>query len=118
MILVMTGHPCLRVGCHSQRTASVAEEEEDRSGDDRMDEMFDAIWPEFEINSKDPPTLEVQKFFSMLKASEESLYEYTIVSVLAFVTRLAAIKSKSAFSYYIHVISYYVLYISLILCFL
>jgi hypothetical protein len=28
---------------HRQRTASVAEEEDDRSGDDRMDEMLDAI---------------------------------------------------------------------------
>jgi hypothetical protein len=33
-----------------QRTASVAEEEEDRSGDDRMDEMFNAIRPKLETN--------------------------------------------------------------------
>jgi hypothetical protein len=33
-----------------QRTASVAEEEDDRSGDDRMDEMLDAIWLELETN--------------------------------------------------------------------
>jgi hypothetical protein len=39
-----------------QRTASVAEEEDDRSGDDGMDEMLDAIRPELETNSKDPPT--------------------------------------------------------------
>jgi hypothetical protein len=46
-----------------QRTASMAEEGDDRSGDDRMDEMPDAIWPELETNHEDPPTPEVQKFF-------------------------------------------------------
>jgi hypothetical protein len=39
-----------------QRIASVAKEEEDRRGDDRMDEMLDAIRPELEINHEDPPT--------------------------------------------------------------
>jgi hypothetical protein len=34
----------------------------------------------------------------MLRASEESLHEHTIVSILAFVTRLTAIKSKFIFS--------------------
>jgi hypothetical protein len=37
-------------------------------------------------------------FFDMLKASEESLHEHTIVSVLAFVTCIMSIKSKFAFS--------------------
>jgi hypothetical protein len=41
------------------RTASMAKDEEDRSGDDRMDEMLDAIRPEVEINREDPPTPEV-----------------------------------------------------------
>jgi hypothetical protein len=41
------------------QTTSVAEEEDDRRGDDRMDEMFDAIWSEFETNPRDPPTSEV-----------------------------------------------------------
>jgi hypothetical protein len=40
----------------------------------------------------------VQKFFDMLKASEELLHEHTTVSVLAFVTRITSIKSKFAFS--------------------
>jgi hypothetical protein len=81
-----------------QRTASVVEEEDDRRGDDRMDEMLDAIRPELETNSEDPPISEVQKFFDMLRASEETLHEHMTVSVLAFVTRLTAIKSKFAFS--------------------
>jgi hypothetical protein len=46
-----------------QRTASVAEEENNRRGDDRMDEMLDAILPDLEINSENPPTSEVQIFF-------------------------------------------------------
>jgi hypothetical protein len=46
-----------------QRTASMAEEENDRSGNDRMDEVLDAIRPELKINSEDSPTPEVQKFF-------------------------------------------------------
>jgi hypothetical protein len=72
--------------CHSetihQRTTSVA----------------DAIRSEIEINHEDPPTPEVQKFFDMLRASEEPLHEHMIVSVLAFVTHIASIKSKFTFS--------------------
>jgi hypothetical protein len=75
------------------RTASMVEEE-----DDRMDEMLDAIRSELETNSKDPPTSEVQKFFNILRTSEEPLHEHMIVSILAFMTRLTAIKSKFAFS--------------------
>jgi hypothetical protein len=81
-----------------QRTTSVVEDEDDRSGDDRMDEMLDAIWPELQINCEDPPTLEVQKFFDMLKVSEEPLHEHTTVSILSFITHITSIKSKFAFS--------------------
>jgi hypothetical protein len=34
----------------------------------------------------------------MLRGSEESLHEHTIVSILTFVTHLTAIKSKFTFS--------------------
>jgi hypothetical protein len=81
-----------------QRTTSVVEDEDDRSGDDRMDEMLDPIRLELETNREDPPTPDVQKFFDMLKASEEPLNEHTPVSVLAFVTCITSIKSKFAFS--------------------
>jgi hypothetical protein len=81
-----------------QRTTSVVKDEDDRSGDDRMDEMLDAIWPELETIREDPPTREVQKFFDMLKASEESLHEHMTVNVLAFVTHITSIKSKFTFS--------------------
>jgi hypothetical protein len=80
-----------------QRTASVAEDEDDRSGDDRMDEMLVDIRPKLETNREDLLTPEVQKFFDMLRASEEPLHEHMIVSVLAFITYITSIKSKFAF---------------------
>jgi hypothetical protein len=55
----------------------VAQDEDDRSGDDRMDEMLDAIRPELESNREDPSTVEVQKFFDMLRVLEEPLHEHT-----------------------------------------
>jgi hypothetical protein len=81
-----------------QRIISVVEDEDDRSGDDRMDEMLDAIRSKLKTNREDPPTPEVQIFFDMLKPSEEPLHEHTIVSALAFITRITSIKSKFAFS--------------------
>jgi hypothetical protein len=81
-----------------QRTTSVVEDEDDRSDDDRMDEMLDTIRPELETNRENSPTPEVQKFFDMLKASEELFHEHMTVSVLAFVTRIMSIKSEFAFS--------------------
>jgi hypothetical protein len=81
-----------------QRTTSVIEDEDDRSSDDRMDEMLDAIRPELETNREDPPTPEVQIFFDMLKTSKEPLHEHMTISVLAFVTHITSIKSKFAFS--------------------
>jgi hypothetical protein len=63
-----------------------------------MDEMLNDICPEFEVNFENPPTLEVQKFFYLLKALEEAVHEHMTISVLSFVTRLIAIKSKFAFS--------------------
>jgi hypothetical protein len=80
------------------QTTSVVEEDDDRRDDDRIDEMFDAIRPEFETNHENPPTPEVQKFFNILRASEELLHEHMTVSVIDFMTRLMAIKSKFIFS--------------------
>jgi hypothetical protein len=65
-----------------RQTASVVEEEDNGRGDDRMDEMLDAIRPELEPNPEDPPTPKVQKFFDILRASEEPLYEHMTVSIL------------------------------------
>jgi hypothetical protein len=85
---------------HSEKyTAVVAEESSnDRISDDRMDEMVEAIHPEFELDTEDPPTPEVEEFFRLLKASEELLHEHTKVTVFTFVIRLMAIKSKFFFS--------------------
>lgn len=49
------------------------------------------------LSPKDPPTLEVSRFFKLLKDYEESLHEQTNVSILAFVTWLMAIKFKYFF---------------------
>jgi hypothetical protein len=43
-----------------QRTISVIKDEDDRSGDDRIDEMLNAMRLELETNPEDPPTPEVQ----------------------------------------------------------
>jgi hypothetical protein len=66
--------------------------EDDVKDADRMDEMLNAICPEFEAN------FEVQKFFELLKALEKALHEHMIMFVLSFVTQLMAIKSKFVFS--------------------
>jgi hypothetical protein len=76
----------------------VAEDEDARSGDDRMDEMLDAIHPKLETNRVESSTPEVQKFFDMLKVSQEPLHEHRTVSVLALVTYITSIKSKFALS--------------------
>jgi hypothetical protein len=72
--------------------------EDAMTDEDRMDEMLNAIYPDFEADFEDAPTLEVQKFFEVLKASEEAVHEHMTISVLSFVTRLMAIKSKFVFS--------------------
>jgi hypothetical protein len=56
--------------------------------DYRMDEMLDAILPEFGTNLEDLPTLEVQKNFDILRTSKESLHKHMTVSILTFMTRL------------------------------
>jgi hypothetical protein len=81
------------------RLERVAEVEVDDSEDvDRMDQMLEDLQPELALDHHDSPTPEVQKFFDLLKASEEPLHGHTDVTVLEFVTRLMSIKSKFAFS--------------------
>jgi hypothetical protein len=60
--------------------------------------MLEAIRPEFDLDTEDPPTPEVKEFFRLLKASEDPLHGHTKVTVFAFVTQLLAIKSKFFFS--------------------
>jgi DNA polymerase/3'-5' exonuclease PolX len=77
-------------------TRVVVEDEHDCDvGDvDRMDKMVKAIQVEV---TEDPPTAEVEAFFKLLRASEEPLHEHTEVTLLTFITRLMAIKSKYFF---------------------
>jgi hypothetical protein len=85
---------------HGEKYTTVTAEESvnDRAGADRMDEMLEAIWPEFDLDTKDPPMSEVEEFFRLQKASEELLHGQTKVTVLAFVTRLMALKFRFFFS--------------------
>ena len=66
---------------HSEQrhgNASAVEEVDITAEDiDRMDKMLEAIRPEVESESEETPTPEVQKFFDLLKASEEPLHEHT-----------------------------------------
>jgi hypothetical protein len=52
-----------------------------------MDEMPESIQAEV-----------IEAFFKLLKTSEDPLHEYTEVTILAFITRMMAIKSKYFFS--------------------
>jgi hypothetical protein len=74
------------------------EENNDWTGDDAMHEMLVSLRPELNLSSENPATPKVSRFFKLLKDSEEPLHEHTNVSILAFVTRLMAIKSKYFFS--------------------
>jgi hypothetical protein len=78
-------------------TRVIAEDEHDCDvGDvDRMDEVLEAIQVEV---TEDPPIAEVEAFFMLLQASEEPVHELIEVTLLAFITRLVAIKSKYFFS--------------------
>jgi hypothetical protein len=71
----------------------ISEVQSHEEGDyDRMEEMIDDVWHELlPVNSKnpgqpsyyeDPPTPEVQKFFELLRATEEPLHEHTKVIAL------------------------------------
>jgi hypothetical protein len=57
--------------------------------------MLEAIHVEV---TEDPSTMEVEAFLKLLKASEEPLLEHIEVTLLAFITRLMAIKFKYFFS--------------------
>jgi hypothetical protein len=85
---------------HDEKYTAVAAKEcaNDRAGVDRMDEMLEAIQPEFDLDTEDPPMPEVEEFFRLLKGPAELLHGHTKLTVLAFVTRLMAIKSKFFFS--------------------
>jgi hypothetical protein len=61
--------------------SAVEESANDQAGADRIYEMLEAIRPEFDLDTEDPPTSEVEESFMLLKDSEEPLHEHTKVSV-------------------------------------
>jgi hypothetical protein len=73
------------------------EENNDWAIDDAMHDMLDSLRPELNLSFEDPATPEVSRFFKLPKDFEVSLHEHTDVSILVFVTRLMAIKSKYFF---------------------
>jgi hypothetical protein len=82
--------------CESGTRVIVENEHDCNVGNvDRMDEMLKTMHAEVTEN---PPTAEVKAFFKLLKALKEPLHEHTEVTLLAFITRLMAIKSKYFFS--------------------
>jgi hypothetical protein len=52
----------MKHGCSTMRNIVVAAKEfmNDRVGADRMDEILEAIRPEFDLDTEDPPTSEVE----------------------------------------------------------
>jgi hypothetical protein len=74
------------------------EKNNDWASADAMHDMLNSLRPKLKLSSKDPPTPQVSRYFKLLKYSEEPLHEHTYVSILAFVTRLMAIKCKYFFS--------------------
>ena len=94
--------PGYEVWEHHGETVSVLDSDDGDNNNyqdsDAMHEMLDALRPELNLDSEDPPTSDVDRFFNLLKACEEPLHEHTEVSVLSFVTRLMAIKSNFFFS--------------------
>jgi hypothetical protein len=82
---------------HSESgTRVIAEDEHDCDARDidRRDEMLEAIQAKV---TEDPPRVEVESFFKLLKASKEVFHEHTEVTLLAFITWLMVIKSKYFF---------------------
>lgn len=81
-------------GFHDEKYTIVVAEEEDNNSTciDRMDKMFKDMQPEFNLNIEDEPTLEVEEFLTLHKASEEPLHKHTKMTLLAFVSRLMANK--------------------------
>jgi hypothetical protein len=81
---------------HGEKYTIVAVEESvnDQAGADRIDEMLDAIRPEFDLDTEDPSMPKVEEFLMLLKALEELLHGHMNVTMIAFVTWLMALKSR------------------------
>jgi hypothetical protein len=70
-------------------TRFIAEEEDNNNMSiERMDKMLKDMEPEFNLNVEDKSMLELKEFLRLLESSDESSYEHTKVSLLAFVFHL------------------------------
>jgi hypothetical protein len=78
--------------------AHIVDDVEYDTMDERLEDLREDPDLVFPPKHEEPPPPEVKKFFDLLKAIEKPLHEHTKVSILAFMTRQMAIKSKFAFS--------------------
>jgi hypothetical protein len=74
------------------------QEVNDQVGTNRIDEMLEAIQPEFNLDTENQPMTEVEDFSRLLNSLEEMLHEHTKVTLFTFVTQLMATKSEFFFS--------------------
>jgi hypothetical protein len=88
------------------------EENNDWAGGDAMHEMLDSLRPELNLISEDPPTLDVSRFFKLLKDSEEPLHEHIFVKIWSIVGRIYDYEKKGSFW---HSITFQLEYLSLCL---
>jgi hypothetical protein len=82
---------------HGEVQPTIIDESDGNDDVDRMDDMVADIERWYDLESEDPPP-EVQNFYRLLAASEEKVYDGTIVIVLQAVTHLMGFKSKYIFS--------------------
>jgi hypothetical protein len=69
---------------HGEKYTAVTTEESvnDWTGAVMMDEILKAIYSEFDLNTEDPPTLEIEELFRLLKASGELLHGFKQTLIL------------------------------------
>jgi hypothetical protein len=76
-----------------------ADESNESTAEDRMDNMIADIGTEYDIGSGDPnPPLEEWIFYKFLATSDEKVHDDTNLTILQVVTRLMAMKSTYNFS--------------------
>jgi hypothetical protein len=69
---------------HGEKYTTVTTEESvnDWVGAVMMGEILEAIYSEFDLNTEDPPTPEVEELFRLLKASGELLHGFKQTLIL------------------------------------
>jgi hypothetical protein len=82
---------------HGQSRSDVIRQRTDDGGgynENRIPEMVDDVWHEFDITLEEGPEPTTQAFFDMLTASNKPLHGHTKVSKLDAITHLLVVKSQ------------------------